>query len=243
MRLGPDVLAEADQLVDPNNDRCLVLRGLKLSVIENLGVTKNQYGCIDLSDNEITKVSNIPKLTRLRTLLLAHNAISRIANDAFDFLPELTSLVLTHNRISKLSVLLPLAKLKRLQRLSLQDNPVTKEPNYRWFVIHLLNYSQVIRFLDFQRITRAERIQAREFFNSLEGQTVLHQIVPDSREDEIRPVKIAPVEAKPALSQDILAKIRVALTEATDMDELNILERALKTGEISDQVAARLGLK
>lgn len=238
VRLTMEVINDADQVVDPNNDRAIILRGLKIAVIENLGITRDQYGCIDLSDNEIVKISNIPKLTRLRTLLLANNSISRIANDAFEFIPRLTCLVLTHNKIAKLAVLLPLKDLLLLERVSLLDNPVVNEPYYRWFLIHLLNYSLHFRFIDFQRITQTERNQAKTFFDSDQGLAFLSQLVPEPTVPDI----VVAEEKKPTLSPEILVLIGKALSESTDMEDLNMLEQALKSGQISDKVAARIGL-
>ena len=243
MRLTIDLIQEADQTVDPNNDRALVLRGYKIAVIENLGITRDQYGCIDLSDNDIVKVANIPKLIRLRTLLLANNSLSRIASDAFDSLPELTSLVLSNNRIARLATLLPISNLTRLERLSLIENPVVREPHYRWFVIHLLRYSRSFRYLDFQRITDRERADAKAFFESPEGVAMLVAVVPEQLvEEPTVPHGVAKVERKFAISQQILMQIKIAITEASDMDVVNKLERALKTGDITDEVAKIIGL-
>lgn len=41
----------------------------RISAIANLGATKDGYDCIDLSNNEIQKLENIPLLPRLRTLV------------------------------------------------------------------------------------------------------------------------------------------------------------------------------
>lgn len=36
--------------------------GLKIAVIENLGVTRDGFDCFDLSDNEIARLENFPVL-------------------------------------------------------------------------------------------------------------------------------------------------------------------------------------
>ena len=245
MRLTIDLIEEqASQVVDPDNNRAIILRGFKISIIENLGITRDQYGCIDLSDNDIIKIANIPKLIRLRTLLLANNSIARIAPDAFDFIPELTCLVLSNNRIAHLETLLPIANLKRLERLSLLHNPVLKEPYYRFFLIHLLAYSPAFRFLDLQRITDAERSASKQFFASPDGKNMLKRMtsLTPSQSDSAAPDHFSfepqRVEVRPVLSQDTLEKIKVALTQADDMDLVNKLERALKTGQITPEIAA-----
>ena len=238
MRLSPELIAEiADQRVDPNQDRSLVLRGFRISEIENLGVARNQYACIDLSDNEISKIENIPRMNRLRTLMLASNVISLIAHDAFDGLTELTSLVLSNNRIAKLSSLLPMEQLVNLERLSLVDNPVTKVKHYRFFMIHLLGK---LRYLDFQRVTDAERKDAKTFFESTEGVEMLKHIQPVF--EETQTARAVAVERRVAFGPEILAKLREAIASATDMDTVTKLERALKTGEISEDVASIIGI-
>ena len=241
MRLSPELIEQtAEQRVDPNQDRSLILRGYRIGEMENLGITKNQYACIDLSDNEITKIENIPNLTRLRTLLLASNVISLIARDAFDGVTELTSLVLSNNRISKLSTLLPLQQLINLERLSLVDNPVTKVKHYRQFIIHMMNYSTKLRYIDFQRVTDAERNESKRFFETSEGKEMLLQAHPLVEESQtVRAA--APVEKRVAFGPEVLAKLRDAIASASDMETVTKLERALKTGEISEDVASIVG--
>jgi U2 small nuclear ribonucleoprotein A' len=246
MRISSDLInGEAAQRVDPNNDRALILRGYKITMIENLGITKDIYGCIDLSDNEINRIENIPKLTRLRSLFLANNSISRIAHDAFDSLPELTSLVLSNNRISRLATLIPLGNLKRLERISLIHNPVCRMPYYREFIIHLLGYSRTLRFIDFQIVSDSERAAAKAFFSTPEGIKLVRDNIPETHaaeEPEAREVA-EKAETRPAFTPEILHKIQVAIMEATDMDVVNKLERALKSGELSHEVSVILDLQ
>ena len=238
MRLSAELIEEiGEQRVDPNQDRSLILRGFRIADIENLGITRNQYACIDLSDNEISKIENIPSLSRLRTLMIASNVISLISRDAFDGLTELTSLVLSNNRISKLSTLLHLQQLAKLERLSLIDNPVTKIKHYRYFVINLMG--KKLRYIDFQRVTDVERIEAKKFFESAEGREMLSQIQPIAEEPQ--PTRSVVIEKRVAFGPEVLAKLRDAIAAATDMETVNKLERALKTGEISEDVASIIG--
>ena len=39
-----------------------------LEVIENLGATQNHFDAINLSDNDLTRLNNMPPLSRLRAL-------------------------------------------------------------------------------------------------------------------------------------------------------------------------------
>jgi U2 small nuclear ribonucleoprotein A' len=66
-----------------------------------------------------------------------------------EFLPKMHTLVLTNNRLTTLSEIDPLASLPKLQYLSLLDNTVTKQPDYRLYVIHKLKH---LRLLDFKKV-------------------------------------------------------------------------------------------
>lgn len=67
--------------------------GLRATAIENLGVTEDQYQCLDFSDNEIVTIENFPLLKQLQSLLLSNNRIKRIQRRLNQFLPNLTALV------------------------------------------------------------------------------------------------------------------------------------------------------
>jgi U2 small nuclear ribonucleoprotein A' len=132
-----------------------------------------------LSDNEIVKLENFPYMNRLGTLLVNNNRITRINPSLggkttaifilqlplpaphltvfifflgfchVEFLPKLHTLVLTNNRLTNLAEIDPLASLPKLQYLSLLDNTVTKQPDYRLYVIHKLKH---LRLLDFKKV-------------------------------------------------------------------------------------------
>lgn len=91
-----------------------LLAEINVDTIENLGATKDGFDCIDLTANSIGRLENLPRLLRLRTLLLANNRISRLSKNIGPSVPNLHTLVLTGNRIGTLSDLLPLARLKNL---------------------------------------------------------------------------------------------------------------------------------
>ena len=80
MRLTSDVITNARAYYNALKQRELDIRGIRIPVMENLGAAQNQFDVIDLSDNSITIIENIPKFDRLNTLLLSNNLISRIAS-------------------------------------------------------------------------------------------------------------------------------------------------------------------
>lgn len=110
---------------------------------------QDQFDTIDLSDNEIPKLDNFPRMRRLKTLMLSNNFISRIGTDLGDKLPALESLILTGNKISSLSELDHLSSLTQLTHLSLLDNPVVKQPHYRLYVLSKLPN---LKTLDFRKV-------------------------------------------------------------------------------------------
>ena len=110
---------------------------------------QDQHDAIDLTDNAIITLGNIPLMRRLRTLLLANNRISILSQSLHLSVPNLTTLVLTNNSISELGDLEPLKDIKSLKYLSLLGNPVREKKWYRdWLVWRISG----LRVLDFQRI-------------------------------------------------------------------------------------------
>jgi len=159
MRITPDLVAGSPQFTNPVHDREIKLRAYKIPAIENLGATQDQFDTIDLSDNEIRKLENFPLLKRLKTLLLSNNLIFRIGDDLKDSLPNVHTIMLANNSLLNLSDLKPFANLAALRRLVLSDNNVTKQPNYRLYVINLLPELLV---LDFKKVKPAEREAAKK---------------------------------------------------------------------------------
>lgn len=101
-------------------------KGHKIPSIENLGVAKD-HESIDLTDNDLTILTNFPLSPRLQTLLCARNRISSIQSNLSKSLPSLNTLVLTQNNISELADLDPLQGFGKLVHVSLLENPVTSK--------------------------------------------------------------------------------------------------------------------
>ena len=96
MRITAELISKSLQYLNAVGEFHLDLRGngfyyydfsigYKIPYIENLASTKDQFGTIDLTDNEIIKLPVLPKLLRLKTLILSNNRINSIdlnfAND------------------------------------------------------------------------------------------------------------------------------------------------------------------
>ncbi|KAK1947399.1 putative U2 small nuclear ribonucleoprotein A' [Phytophthora citrophthora] len=186
MRLTADVILRAHVSINPLRERELSLRGCKAPAIENLGVTQDGFDCIDLSDNEIKKLENFPRLRRLRMLLLHNNHVSKIQENLAEAIANIEFLMLTGNRIAQLSEIDNLVCFSKLDTLSLSGNPVTKRKYYREYVIYKLPQLHV---LDFQRIRPRDREAANAFFNSVVGQRALKEAHGESVADSTQAMK------------------------------------------------------
>lgn len=213
------------------------LRGNKVSAIENLGTTENQFDSIDLSDNVIARLDGFPKLPRLSWLLLCNNRIARIAPNLEEQLPQLQWLVLSNNRLNNLQDLDPLWTLPKLQYLSLVDNPVTKQPNYRLYLIAKCKHLKV---LDFRKVKLKERQQAAARFGGGAVETSGAKTFDPDEElagatanagvdmEEDTPMKGPTPES--------LTAIKAAIANASTLEEVQRLENALKTGIVPSAV-------
>lgn len=186
---------------------------------------------IDLTDNEVKRLENFPRLHRLSSLFVSNNAVSKVDSASFSptQLPSLHTLLLTNNRLLELSDLEPLAVFAgQLQHLSLLDNPVTKKPHYRLFVLSRL---PKLRTLDFKRVRPSEVAEGVRMFPAKDAHVFEpgEDVAADGVESE-RPRK----QAKLGLSPDQVDKIKKAIASATTLAEVNRLEKILQAGHVPD---------
>ncbi|UVC54072.1 leucine-rich repeat, typical subtype containing protein [Theileria orientalis] len=179
MKLSPALISQGYQILSPTGDRTLSLRDSRISVVANLGATNDDYDSLDLSNNDIIKLENFPLLPRLKTLILAGNRVSKIADDIGSCLPNLSSLVLTNNSITTVSQLEPLFKCKSLERLSLLDNHVVAVPHFREYLIHKI---PSLKYLNFTKVKRKEREEATALFCSDKATKLLKEMGYDPKD-------------------------------------------------------------
>jgi U2 small nuclear ribonucleoprotein A' len=150
-------------------------------------------------------------------LNLTNNHISRIENisDAF---PNLENLVLLGNRLSSLQELDNLSYCRNLTRLYLLNNPITEDPNYRYYVIHRV---PTLKVLDFQRIKKEEREKATKLYGELSLLSQKEKLAKMTKKDKIK------VEDR---------VIKLAIEKAKTVEEINRLEILLKCGELSEAI-------
>lgn len=128
---------------------------------------------MDFSDNDIKKLDNFPKMTRLITLLFHNNQIAKIAHTLGQYTINLKDLILTNNKIASLVEIKALSSCSKLQTLVLLENPVFYLPNYRYYVIYILPQ---LKYLDYNKITSKERQEATNLFTSSAGKLFLQQL-------------------------------------------------------------------
>lgn len=233
MRLTPDAILSAPQSLNCVHEYQLTLRGLGIQIIENLGVTENQFDAIDLTDNAIATLDGFPKLTKVRTLYVTNNKVARLSETLGESLPNLEWLILTNNRVSKFSELDKcLRGLPRLKYLSLVDNPVVRGSDYRLFVI---SRCPGIKMLDYCKVTEAERAAASDGRWAEKDAAELdrksgrgkRKMQDDGDGDEDVEVHAAAATTRKQPSQEQLMAIKAAIASAATLDEVERLERTL----------------
>jgi U2 small nuclear ribonucleoprotein A' len=162
MKLTQSVIQEAPSFISPLGSRTLSLRNLHLTSLDALNTLESSdiYSTIDLAQNNLSYISDLPKLKRVTTLILSKNHI-RLIDSSITNLVNIETLSLTYNDMLYLSSLEALRKLPFLRALYLIGNPIVKNENYRLWCIWRLPKLQV---LDFQKVKDSERAAAEELF-------------------------------------------------------------------------------
>ena len=114
-------------------------------------------------------------MSRLTTLLLNNNLISKISDRIGSYVDNVRFLILTNNKIANLAEIDHIATLQHLEHLSLLENPVTSKLHYRLYIIHRI---KSIKTIDYQKVTKTEREQSAAFFQSPAGVAMLGAIAP-----------------------------------------------------------------
>ncbi|KAF2347766.1 Leucine-rich repeat domain L domain-like [Trinorchestia longiramus] len=231
VKLTPELIQQCVQHINPVRDRELILRGFKIPVIENMGATMDQFDTLDLTDNDIRRLDGFPLLKRVKSLLLSNNRIVRISPTLPESLPRLESVYLTNNLMADLHDVDVFAQLPRLEYLSLIANPVTAQEHYRAYVIHKVPQ---LRVLDFKRIREREREAAKKLFKSKSGKDLVKAINKSKAAATFVPGEGLPQGKAKAqgLNEEEQQAIREAISKARSMEEVEKLHKMLKAGKI-----------
>ncbi|KAH8741363.1 hypothetical protein FG386_003210 [Cryptosporidium ryanae] len=218
----------------------LNLRDLELNTFGNTGILRDQFECIDISNNVISRLNNISRLDKLSVFIACNNKIEYIDELFCKQLLNLESLVLTNNKLSGIESISAIFLLKNLKRLSLIDNPVTKIPNYRDIIIYMLPN---LIYLDFQKIKQSERGRSRSFAESDKMVQELArkylkeaEIYSETKYIDNLQSLLYNFEGKKEclkLRNDELNEIKVAISSCENLEKLKILENCLIEQKIS----------
>ena len=151
MRLTFEVIDKSTGFTNVLNERELDLRGNGIPEIENLIATNDHYQSVDLTDNDIKGLRNLPRMTNLETLILSNNNIEEIDSNLAECLPNLKFLILANNQFTECHQLTPLRRCKKLESLVLIGNDVTKMTTYHETIASMI---PSLRFLDFCKVRR-----------------------------------------------------------------------------------------
>ncbi|KJZ78036.1 U2 small nuclear ribonucleoprotein A' [Hirsutella minnesotensis 3608] len=231
MRLTADLVQEALSYLNPLKERELDLRGQRIPAIENLGVA-GPHDAIDLTDNDIQVVGNIPLSPRLTTLLLARNRVVSIQPGLAKAAPNLKNLVLASNNVEELADLDPLGGFPRLTHLILAENPVTKKEHYRSWVLWRC---PSVRFLDYQKVKEAEREQARQLFGTVEEPTALATEIMSRKTRYLAPSingSAPPKAMQIKRTAEEINRLKERISKATNLQEILALEKELEEGVV-----------
>ncbi|ODV76944.1 L domain-like protein [Suhomyces tanzawaensis NRRL Y-17324] len=233
MRLTPQVITKAPTVLNPEGQLTLQLRNLQIPYIENLGITQDKYTVIDLTNNDIIELANVPgNFTNLEVLLLANNNVAYI-DDNFPEENNLRSLSLINNNFSKI----PLKagqKLSVLENLALIGNPICKTQHYREYIIWLI---PSLKVLDFRKVKDAERTSAKALFGESHEElteVALSYLGKQAKAEE-KPVQGADKQLTSVgrkLSENEKKELMQRLEHAESLDEIEEIERTLREGKV-----------
>ncbi|KAK6200979.1 leucine-rich repeat-domain-containing protein [Scheffersomyces amazonensis] len=233
MRLTAQVINNATTCLNPEGKLTLQLRQLEIPYIENLALTHNKFNVIDLTNNELIELGNIPsELTNLEVLLLSNNRISYIDNSIFEH-NNIKSLMLMNNNISSYQE--NFQQFKNLENLCLNGNPIQKADNYRLFIIWLI---PSLKVLDFSKVKVSELNEAKKLFgNTIEQSTELAKsylksnlIIPPEARSTSNPQDKSLKTVGSKLSKQEAEELVKKLNSATSIEEVERLESALRRG-------------
>jgi len=152
----------------------------------------------------------------------ANNRICRITSGLGKYLPKMSTIILTNNKLTKFKDLKPLSDMGTITHLSLMGNPVAKLPDYRLFVIHRLPN---LKMLDFQKVKLKEREEAKAKFGELQLEEEEAEVEDPAEEAQAK--TFTPGEG-PGLSAEERAALVLKIKAATTVQEIEQLEKQLK---------------
>jgi Leucine-rich repeat (LRR) protein len=131
---------------------------------------KQHVKAVRLGNNEIISTRILVTLpahidtSRIQWLDLSFNFIEDILDDIAKLFPQLTTIYLHANRISKLSEVKKLGQVENLRSLSLYGNPVEENKHYRNYVIYMCKN---LHTFDKSPVTKSQLDKVRNTFKHI----------------------------------------------------------------------------
>ncbi|KPI89616.1 putative U2 small nuclear ribonucleoprotein 40K [Leptomonas seymouri] len=174
MRLSIELVRRAPQFTNTLLQREIDLRGLRISSLDEhvLVLLDNSFDVINLSSNALTALEYFPTrivgrgknstMDRVVSLIVHRNDIQRVSvTSCVLALPNVRHFVADRNRFSAVHDLCFLKQWKKLEMVSLEENPVWVEnsSNYdeaklRAFLVFLCPH---LKLINYQRVSKSDR--------------------------------------------------------------------------------------
>ncbi|KAM4587942.1 dynein regulatory complex subunit 3-like [Odontesthes bonariensis] len=132
LRLGYKNILKIDLLTEFTSLVKLNLNNNLIQKIQGLGSLVN-LKWLNLSFNRIEKIEGLESLRKLEVLDLSYNKITLIEN--MDTLENLTHFLIANNLLSQLDNVLYLKRFKKLFKVYMTGNPVSKGDDYILFIV------------------------------------------------------------------------------------------------------------
>lgn len=108
MRITAELMSKSNQFLNAVGEFHIDLRGklyflsylgLKIPYIENLALSKDQFGWIDLTENDIVHIPDLPEMKRLKTMIFSDNRISTIEPGFSVKCEGIENIILMNNKV------------------------------------------------------------------------------------------------------------------------------------------------
>ena len=150
---------------------------LSAAVASTLNADTN---CISLNFKGISRLDPLdPRFHHIRRLFLSQNRIAKLSG--LTPFVKLRELSLSHNFISSFAELDHVSAAHRLEKLSLEGNPIFEHPNY---ICRVLRRFPSLKELDGQQVAQADRIAVAQA-EALERDAIPYMLAQEELIDEL----------------------------------------------------------
>lgn len=147
----------SSSLVETNNGK----KGEKLEEVTAIRLGNNMIKLLKLITSP--SLTNIIDITKLVWLDLSFNQINKIPEKFSEELPNVTTIYMQANQVSRLSEIKKFSGFKALKSLTLFGNPIEEHKHYRNMVLH--SCGKLAQF-DMSPVTRTERKRCEIWANT-----------------------------------------------------------------------------